>query len=172
ANQLNVLPAYSETEGNVEVQVRNGLGVSQVFIVPRKIFDPAFFLFDPQGRRYLAAVDAVDGSFLGPPGLFGAALATRPAAPGDLVLLFGTGFGPTLPPFPDGEIITGAFPLAGPVRVLIGGQEAQVAFAGLVGAGLYQFNVSIPQLPAGDHEVVVTVGGVTSPSGGFLTIGP
>jgi uncharacterized protein (TIGR03437 family) len=34
-----------------------------------------------------------------------------------------------------------------------------VRFAGLTGAGLYQFNVVVPNLPSGDHDVVATVAG-------------
>ncbi len=33
----------------------------------------------------------------------------------------------------------------------IGGVNARVLFAGLVGPGLYQFNVEIPDLPDGDY---------------------
>ena len=46
----------------------------------------------------------------------------------------------------------------------IGGQNAQVAFAGLAPgyAGLYQVNLMVPQLPPGDYPMQVTVGGVAA----------
>ena len=45
---------------------------------------PLFFLFDQGGRKYPAAVH-VDGTLVAPQGLFGAASATRVAAPGDRI---------------------------------------------------------------------------------------
>ena len=90
---------------------------------------------------------------------------------GDTVV-FGTGFGSTNPPTPAG-VIPAAAPTATPVRITIGGVEATVEFAGIVGAGLYQFNVIVPDgLPAGDAEVIAEVGGVSTPEGTFLTVGP
>jgi uncharacterized protein (TIGR03437 family) len=88
------------------------------------------------------------------------------------VLLFGNGFGPTNPPTPTG-VIPPVAPTVADVRITIGGIEAIVEFAGIVGAGLYQFNVIIPGgLAAGDAEVIAQVGGVQTPGGGFLTVGP
>ena len=40
---------------------------------------------------------AADGTYLGPAGLFNNTPITRGARPGETILLFGTGFGPTLP---------------------------------------------------------------------------
>jgi len=53
----------------------------------------------------------------------------------------------------------------------IGGQLAAVSFAGIVGAGLYQFNVTIPSgLADGDAAVVATDTGVTTQSGLYIAI--
>ena len=43
---------------------------------------------------------------------------------------------------------------AGTLRITVGGQRAEVEFAGVVSPGLYQFNLVLPDLPAGDHAVV------------------
>ena len=49
------------------------------------------------------------------------------------------------------------------MTVTIGGVRAQVLWAGPVGAGLYQINVTIPTtLPDGDHAVSAAVLGVTT----------
>jgi uncharacterized protein (TIGR03437 family) len=45
-----------------------------------------------------------------------------------------------------------------------------VAYSGLVGAGLYQFNVTVPNLPNGDATVVATLGGVSTQTGVSLTV--
>jgi hypothetical protein len=41
----------------------------------------------------------------------------------------------------------------GQVLVSIGGKPATVIFAGLVGEGLYQLNIVVPQAPSGDQAV-------------------
>jgi uncharacterized protein (TIGR03437 family) len=50
------------------------------------------------------------------------------------------------------------------VTATIGGQPAQVLFAGLAPdyAGLYQVNLVIPQLVSGDYPLQISVGGVLS----------
>ena len=92
-----------------------------------------------------------------------------PAKPGDTVLLFGTGFGPTTPPSPIGQLINPA-PLANPVTVRIGGVTANTQFAGIVGPGEYQFNVVVPNVPDGDNAVSIEIGGSFSQSNAFVTI--
>jgi uncharacterized protein (TIGR03437 family) len=64
----------------------------------------------------------------------------------------------------------------GTVTIKIGSvalSSSDVLYAGVTGgnAGLYQINLKVPaSVPAGDQAVVVTVGGVSSPSGGFITV--
>jgi uncharacterized protein (TIGR03437 family) len=84
--------------------------------------------------------------------------------------LYGVGFGPANPPQPSGQLVTTAAPLANDVQVTIGGQTASVAFAGLTGSGLYQFNVTVPNLPNGDAAVVASIGGVSTQTGVALTV--
>jgi uncharacterized protein (TIGR03437 family) len=45
-----------------------------------------------------------------------------------------------------------------------------VAYAGLVEAGLYQFNVTVPNVPDGDAAVVAQIGGVQTQTGVLITI--
>ena len=102
-------------------------------------------------------------------------LPENPAAPGQVVILYLTGTGPTEPPIPTGELAP-ADPLAEltlETTVTIGGQEAQVLFAGATPgfSGLTQINAAVPQVDAGDRPVVVTVGGEASPSL-LLSVGP
>lgn len=168
--QLNVQAPDDDALGPVSVEViRDGVGSATGFADLRGS-SPAFFLFDPENRRYLAAVHP-DGVHVGKANLFGGAVPTRRAKPGDIILLFGTGFGPTTPPVPAGQLFTGAAPLASPVRVFFGGVEAQVQFGGLSGAGLNQLNVVVPQgLPSGDVEVVAQTSGLQTQAGVFVTI--
>lgn len=101
-------------------------------------------------------------------------LAVRPAAPGiflafqveSTVTIYGTGAGATTPPYRDGEIVRDAVPLALPVTVTIGGQQAQVLYAGSAPgevAGMFQINAAIPAGLRGPSAIVVEAGGAVSP---------
>jgi uncharacterized protein (TIGR03437 family) len=57
-------------------------------------------------------------------------------------------------------VVTTPAPLANLVKIHIDTVDAEVAYAGLTGAGLYQFNITVPDLPDGDHTVTAQVGGV------------
>jgi uncharacterized protein (TIGR03437 family) len=173
-NQINVQAPSDSAEGPVDVVVETGAGASDPAVAQLQKESPAFFLFDPQGRKYIAALIArSDGGvdFLGPNGLFGSALATRPAKPGEIIELYGTGFGPTNPVVPAGQVFSGAAPTTEKVTVTIGGVTANVLFAGITSSGLYQINVVVPNLPPGDQKVTAMVGSAQSPDGTFVTVG-
>jgi uncharacterized protein (TIGR03437 family) len=54
--------------------------------------------------------------------------------------------------------------------VTIGGVTAKVTFAGIVEAGLYQFNVVVPSAGSGDKALLATIGGVTTPANVLITL--
>jgi uncharacterized protein (TIGR03437 family) len=99
-----------------------------------------------------------------------------PAAPGEIVILFGTGFGPTQPPVEEGQLPPFAASTLLPHRVFLGGQELapeQVLYFGQAPlfAGLQQVNIVLPQgLAAGDHEVQVEVAGAMSQAGVMIAV--
>ena len=68
-------------------------------------------------------------------------------------------------------LVTHAAPLVTLPTVTIGGTSATVAFGGLVGAGLCQFNVTVPPgTPDGDAPVVAIIGTATTQTGAVITI--
>jgi protocatechuate 3,4-dioxygenase beta subunit len=136
--QINVQAPDDETTGPVQVTVTNTMGTSDAVTAQLAQFLPGFFV----GADYMVGANP------------------SPARPGETVSLFGTGFGPTNPKAPAGEAWSGAAPLANAVTVRIGGRTADVHFAGLVSAGVYQLNVVVPDLDTGVHDVRATVGGV------------
>jgi uncharacterized protein (TIGR03437 family) len=164
--QINVLAPDDLTAGKVQVQVTAAHQTSQFLSGPKAPFAPAFFTF--AGGAYVAALHA-DYSLVGAPGLLPGAV-TQPARPGETILLYGTGFGPTNPPLPTGQLVTTLAPLPDLPQIKIGGIAATVAFAGLVGPGLYQFNVTVPSLPGGDAAVLATIGGVATQTGVSVTV--
>jgi len=97
--------------------------------------------------------------------------AANPAAKGEVIVLYLTGEGQTTPTGVTGKITNNAttFPVSGQVTVTIGGQPAQVTFAGeapgLI-SGVMQVNAIIPtsltNTSVTDMPVVVSVGGAQS----------
>ncbi len=126
---------------------------------------PEFFHFQD---RFVAAIDAVSGAFLGPAGLLPGATFT-PARPGQLVTLFGTGFGPTSPAVAPGEIPTRAAPVETQFNLLLGGvvvPPGDITYFGLApfNPGLYQVNFRVPDnLAPGEYRI--------SGSGSVLVVG-
>jgi uncharacterized protein (TIGR03437 family) len=163
--QINALAPDDDTLGPVPVQVTTAGETSNAVTVQKSLFAPAFLTFD---STHVAALHA-DYSPIGAPNLLPGAVTT-PAKPGEIILLYGVGFGPANPPQPTGQLVTTATPLANGVQVTIGGQTASVAFAGLTGSGLYQFNVTVPNLANGDAAVVASIGGVATQTGVLLTV--
>jgi uncharacterized protein (TIGR03437 family) len=165
----------------VPVQVTNAGGVSAAFPVSKQVTAPAVFVWPPgtatEGNRYVGAL-TTEGQqvvYNGKAGLLQpVGIPTRPAKPDEIVLLFGTACGPTLPSFPAGQVVTAPVPtLAGAVNVKIGGMPAVAAgnTGYLIFAGECQFNVSIPSsTPDGDALVELEIGGVKAQSNIYITV--
>jgi uncharacterized protein (TIGR03437 family) len=149
-SQVNIQPPDDSTLGPVQVVVTTPAGSSNEFTVNYATFTPGLF---PATSPYIVAQHA-DNSYV---------TSTAPAKPGEVIVLWGTGFGPANPPVPAGQVFTGSNPLANNVSATIGGFPAVVNFAGVVGAGVVQINVQVPLgVGNGDSPVIATVGGVSS----------
>jgi uncharacterized protein (TIGR03437 family) len=140
-------------------------------------FAPAFLLLDSKHVAGIILRSNGSGAYgggtydiLGPTGN-SLGYATVAAAAGDYIELFAGGFGPTNPAALAGQAFSGPAPATGPVTILINNVGVTPAFAGLVGAGLYQVNLTVPAgLGAGDVPLVATVGGAQSPSGVVISL--
>jgi uncharacterized protein (TIGR03437 family) len=175
-DQINFLAPDDDALGPVSFEVFIGpdrVGASMVSLGP---VSPGLFAFAPAAGsavQYVVAVGGADGKFLLPPGFF-AGLDTRPAKSGEVIIMYGTGFGKTEPPMPAGQIPTALSLITPPteVQVRIGGLPAAVDFAGLAPccAGLFQFNVHVPQLANGNHAVTIQRGAASSQAGLSLLI--
>ncbi len=166
--QLNVLAPQSLPTGNLPVVVTTRTGRSNTVTVQSVAALPALFRFDPQGRRYAAAVFA-NGTYAGPRGLFGTALATRPALRGEVVQHFATGLGPV--GLVDGITNEPVVNITARVNATVGGVPARILFAGRVSPGLYQINLEVPaSLAPGDQALRISTLGATSVAGVFLAV--
>jgi uncharacterized protein (TIGR03437 family) len=165
--QVNVQAPADSATGPVQLRVTNA-STSTTSTAMLQDYAPGFFTF--QGK-YIAAVHT-DGAFVAPVGYLGNSVVSRPARPGEVILLFGTGFGPTTPAVPAGQVFFGAAPLTdtSQLHVRIGGAPATVQFAGIVAAGEYQFNVVVPVASDGDQSIVADIGGVNSQAGLLIPI--
>lgn len=166
--QLNVLAPLDNTIGPVQIQTTNNGLTSSTSTATMQAVAPAFFLFN--GDKYVAATHADGRSLVGPTNLFTPSAST-PAKSGEVLVLYGTGFGPTTPAIPDGQILTTPGILTNPPVIRIGGVAAQVMFAGQTAPGVYQFNVKIPDGTLdGDTRVTADMGGLQSQSKAVIAI--
>ncbi len=128
--QINILTPPDAMTGAVAVQVTVKSAVSNAFNVGTQNVAPSFFTF---GGAYVAATHA-DGSLLGPATLYPG--STTPAKPGEVIVLYGNGFGAT-----SQAVVSGSPTQSGTLSPLpvvqIGGLTATVQFAGLISPGLY-----------------------------------
>jgi uncharacterized protein (TIGR03437 family) len=165
--QLNVQVPDDTTTGPVEVAVTTPQGMATTTTTMQTV-SPGLFMYAAAN----VAAQHADYSIVGPPGLYPGAAST-PARPGEVIILYGTGFGPTSPPTPSGQIVTSAAPIPdlSAINLTIGGRQAQVQWAGIVMAGLWQLNVQVPpDVPAGNAAVVAQIGGKSTQGGAFIAI--
>lgn len=154
--QINLQAPSSSNTGTVSVTVSNSAGTSSAASAMLQGVSPALFT----SGKYAAAV-RIDGTVID---------GTTGARSGDVLELYGTGFGPTVPTVAAGVVFEGSAPTSNAVTITIGDVPSTVSFAGLVGAGLYQINVVVPTLADGDYAVVCQVAGISTQSGVVLKV--
>ncbi len=171
-DQINVQVPDDTAVGDTAVQVTNANGQSAPITTTRAALSPAFLPFtDSAGKKYIAARHA-DFSVMAKPGLF-AGLTTVPAKPGEVVLLFAVGLGPTNPAVAAGQVPANIARTTNPVTIRFGEVAVTPDYAGVSpgSAGLYQFNVKVPDtIPNGDVPVVAEINGLRSQDNIFITV--
>ena len=163
--QVNALAPPNLQPGIVQVQVINNGAKSAIASVQLQNYSPMFFTLN--AGPHIAALHA-NGTVIGPPSLY-PGLST-PAQAGEIIQIYGDGFGQT-----SAAVTPGSPQQSGTLPVLpvftIGGVQANVIYAGLVSAGLYQFNVQIPATAAsGDNSITATYAGFTTQPGTLVNV--
>ena len=167
SDQVNVLGPLDSTTGPVQIVVTSGTTPSAPFTATLQPGVPSFFLFS---GSYVVATHA-NGSLLGPATLY-PGLST-PASRNEVVVLYGTGFG-----LPSAGLTLGSSSQSGSLATLpvckIGTDNAPVTFAGLIGPGLFQLNLTVPNTAAttGDRPVTCIYNGATTPAADLVTVNP
>lgn len=173
-SQVNVVVPDGIAEAPVQVVLRNAGGLSDPITVtgarrsPGILAPPAFRV---DGRQFVVAQFS-DGAFAGRPNLIAGANFRLPR-PGDRLVIYGVGFGATTPAVSAGRITTQTTDLGSGLRVQVGSASATTEFRGLAPnfVGLYQFNIVVPNVQAGDQEIFMEIDGQRTQTGVFLTTG-
>jgi len=157
--QINFLMPSDLAANPVTLQVKNPAGITTA--VPLTVQANAAQLFTSDGKSALGI--HANGTLLG---------KSAPARPGETIVIYATGLGPTNPALIPGQVPTNVASLATLPQVTIGGAAATVGAAAVVPgtAGLYQMSVQLPSdAPNGDLPVIVRVG-TTSSVGALITV--
>lgn len=167
--QINLI-APAATPGPVPVIVTNSSGTSAAFTVTSSQYSPAFFAWP--GNQVVAT--HLDFSYAAKAGTF-PGVATTPAMPGETIILWGTGLGPTTPAAPVGSLVpvTQTYDTSALPTVTLNNSPVTVSGAALTpgAVGLYQVDIQVPgSLADGDYPVQVSIGGMTSPLGLILSV--
>jgi len=172
--QINILvPQVPGGAFPVSVSNNGAAGSSSAIQVSQ--YSPAFFTLGTQAiaTRQDYSYALKNGTIPG--------VTTVPAKPGDVLILWGTGFGVTTPPTLPGVVTPSdkTYSTSTPVTVTINNIPATVYGAALAPgyAGLYQVAIQVPaSLANGDWPIVATIGSTvlfdvtSSPGGVILTV--
>lgn len=171
AEQLNLISPDDDSTGPMSVVITRSGVASDAFTVQQTRFSPAFFEWP--GRQAVATDPAF--AFRAKAGTF-STVTTTPAKPGDVLILWGTGFGPTEPVIAAGRQVPNTTPLHSitrEIRVTVGNIPATVIGGALAPgfSSLYQIAIQLAAAtPEGDQPVVVTIEGASSPPTTVLNI--
>lgn len=178
--QINAIAPPLPTSGSMPISVAANCGlpaqVTSATVMVSVAPETPEFLYWTQNANGQNPVIAEGNynAYIGPTGQ-SSGIAFRGAHPGEMVTVYGIGFGATksgpVPGAPAGDVPD---ELKGTYSVSIGGEPAQATYAGVTpkSAGLYQINLTVPaDLTPGNYPIVLTINGVSTPAGAYLTVG-
>jgi uncharacterized protein (TIGR03437 family) len=154
SEQINFqMPWEVAGQATVQVVIDNGVSSNTAVAVSVTQAQPGIFVVDSVGD---GAITHVNGSLV---------TTENPAAPGETVVMYATGFGPVSPAVTTGQAPTGLSYTTLEPTITIGGLTATVVFSGEAPyfVGLSQLNITVPTTaPPGSLPLVVNTGGVTA----------
>jgi uncharacterized protein (TIGR03437 family) len=174
--QINLQAPDDSATGTVTVVVTTAAG-SATSMVTLGQASPSFSLLDSKHVAGIILRDNGSGAYgngtydiLGPTGTT-LGYPTVAAKPGDSVVLFGFGFGPTTPHVPAGQVYSGQARMANDLSLYIANGQVKNTFAGISSAGLYQINLRIPNgLGNGDVPLQAMTIGLSSQPGVVISL--
>ena len=174
--QVNALVPSNVGTGQQQITVTTAIGTSNSYTVTVNptaagMLAPAYLNIG--GVQYVGALFPDYQTFVAPPGAI-SGYASRRAKPGDVIVIYGIGFGPVTPNIPAGQIVPGNTALTLPFQIFFGSAQATLQYAGLAPSlvGVYQFNVVVPNIPPSDAvPVTFTLGGVNGAQTLYTSVG-
>lgn len=174
--QINLQVPDDTVAGLVSVAVTTASGTATSTVTLAE-YGPSFSLLG-DGKHVAGEIATPNGTgayaggsydLAGPSNTF--SYNTRPVKAGETLTLYGVGFGPTNPHVSAGQVFSGTAPTSTPVTVTIGGVNANVSFAGITEAGLYQLDLTVPaNTGSGDQPVQAAINGVQTPVGPVVAV--
>jgi len=175
--QVNAVVPSNVGTGQQQITVTTAIGTSAPYTVT--VNPTAAGLLAPGylnigGMQYVGALFTDWQTLVAPPGAI-PGYTSRRARPGDVLIIFGIGFGPVTDNTPAGQIDQNLnSTLATPFRLFFGSTPVEIQFAGLAPSlvGVYQFNVVVPNIPPSDAvPVTFTLGGVNGAQTLYTSVG-
>jgi len=174
--QINAQAPDDTTTGLVPVVVKTPNG-SYSWDVTLNTYAPSFSMLD--GTHVAGIILRSDGSgaygggtydILGPTGS-SLGYPTVAAKGGDNIALYAVGLGPTSPKVTSGQAYSGAATATYGPFMTVNKQPISPAFAGLISAGLYQINFTMPAgLGTGDVPITLNISSAVTPAGPVISL--
>lgn len=166
SGQVNALVPSNATVGPSSITLTNANGTSGSIPIYVNTTEPGVLApanFAIGGKQYIAALFS-DGQTFALPQNALPGVPSRPAQAGDVLTIYGVGFGPVSGGFTAGTVVTANNSLTTPVAVSFGSISAVITYDGLAPSftGLYQFDVVVPNGIAANaaEPISFSLGGV------------
>lgn len=165
--QVNVQVPSGLNTGSQQIVLSTAAGQSSNSSVNVVNTEPGLYapsMFSVGGNQYVGAQHR-DGTWVMPAGAV-AGFISSPAKVGETITLYGVGFGPVSPTQQAGQIVQNLNSLTTPLSMFFGPAQAALTYQGLVPAyiGLYQFNVTVPNVASGNLVPLTFILGSTNSS--------
>jgi uncharacterized protein (TIGR03437 family) len=129
--------------------------------------------FNIGGKQYVAAMFTDGVTYVLPTGAI-PGVPSRPAKPGETIVIYGIGFGKVTNNLPAGQIVQQENNLVNSIQISFAGAPAALGYWGLGpgSVGLYQFNAVVPSIAASDAvPLTFTLGNANGTQTLYTTVG-
>jgi uncharacterized protein (TIGR03437 family) len=172
--QVNAQIPSNVAAGTQTLTVKTQAGTSANYSVTVNSVQPGLLApgsFKINGTQYVTALFSDNTTYVLPTGAI-AGVTSRPAKAGDTITIYGVGFGPVSPTIAAGQIATQSNNLTTPVQFFFNGTQAAAPYSGLSPnyVGLYQFNLVVPNVAAGNVPLTFNLGGTAGTQTLYLAV--
>ena len=174
--QVNAQVPSNIATGPQPVVVSMAGGTSAAYTATVNVTEPGLLapaVFNLAAGQYVVALFPDNVTYVLPPGVTNAVPTAR-AKPGNIITVYGIGFGSVTPTIPAGQIVTQTNNLPPGFQASFAGIPATLQFAGLVAGnlGLYQFNLVVPNVAASDTvPLTFSLGGTAGTQKLIISVG-